>query len=133
MERGFDLVSGGTDNHLMLVDLRNKRRADRQGRRRRAGPRIITVNKNTVPGEQRSPFVTSGIRIGTAALTTRGMRQAEMRQIGDWIAEVLEDAANEEVARRVSGKVTRAVRGVPAVPAVPARTRRLHERHRPGR
>ncbi len=96
MERGFHLVSGGTDNHLMLVDLRPSH-AELTGKEaeaalERAG---ITVNKNTVPGETRSPFVTSGLRIGTPALTTRGMKEPEMVRIAGWISEVLSASADE--------------------------------------
>ncbi|NJD17757.1 MAG: serine hydroxymethyltransferase [Gemmatimonadetes bacterium] len=88
--RGFRLVSGGTDNHLMLVDLRPSH-PDLSGKDAEAALEAagITVNKNTVPGETRSPFVTSGLRIGTPALTTRGMREAEMERIAGWIAQVL--------------------------------------------
>lgn len=88
---GFHLVSGGTDNHLLLVDLRPSHDEltgkDAERALEDAG---ITVNKNTVPGETRSPFVTSGLRIGTPALTSRGMGEAEMQQIARWIAKVLE-------------------------------------------
>lgn len=88
MERGMKLVSDGTDNHLMLVDLgescSGKEAEDALGRA------AITVNKNTVPGEKRSPFVTSGIRIGTPAMTTRGVGEAESRQIADWIVDAIE-------------------------------------------
>jgi glycine hydroxymethyltransferase len=95
---GFHLVSGGTDNHLLLVDLRPSHPEltgkDAEAALEAAG---MTMNKNTVPGETRSPFVTSGLRIGTPALTTRGLGQAEMRQIADWVAEVL--AAPGERAR----------------------------------
>jgi glycine hydroxymethyltransferase len=105
MEHGFNIVSGGTDTHLMLLDLRN--RADLSGKmaEEALGRASITVNKNTVPGEQRSPFVTSGIRIGTAAMTTRGMKEAEMQRIGDWIADVLNDYTSEPVTKRVSTQV----------------------------
>jgi glycine hydroxymethyltransferase len=98
---GFHLVSGGTDNHLLLVDLRPSH-PDLTGRDAEAALEAagITVNKNTVPRETRSPFVTSGLRIGTPALTTRGMAEAQMAQIADWMAEVLE-APGE--ARRISG------------------------------
>ncbi|HLU24309.1 MAG TPA: serine hydroxymethyltransferase [Longimicrobiales bacterium] len=101
LERGFDLVSGGTDNHLVLMDLRNREITgkDAEEALERAG---ITVNKNTVPGETRSPFVTSGVRIGTAALTTRGMGPEEMRRIGGWIADVLSAPDSEAVIERVS-------------------------------
>jgi glycine hydroxymethyltransferase len=87
---GFHLVSGGTDNHLLLVDLRPSHPdltgKDAETALEAAG---ITVNKYTVPGESRSPFVTSGLRIGTPALTTRGMGEGQMTQVADWIAEVL--------------------------------------------
>jgi glycine hydroxymethyltransferase len=88
---GFGLVSGGTDNHLLLVDLR-KSHEDLTGKDAEAAleAAAITVNKNTVPGETRSPFVTSGLRIGTPALTSRGMREPQMAQIADWIAHVLD-------------------------------------------
>jgi glycine hydroxymethyltransferase len=106
MERGFHLVSGGTDNHLMLVDLRPSHPElpgkDAEAALEAAG---ITVNKNTVPGETRSPFVTSGLRIGTPALTTRGMREGEMRRIGDWIRQVLEAPADETIQQRVRDEV----------------------------
>ncbi|HXS82700.1 MAG TPA: serine hydroxymethyltransferase [Methylomirabilota bacterium] len=87
--RGFDLVSGGTDNHLMLVDLRRSGLTGKVAEEalHRVG---ITVNKNAVPGDPQKPWVTSGIRIGTAALTTRGMGVPEMRTIAGWIARVLE-------------------------------------------
>lgn len=87
---GFHLVSGGTDNHLILVDLRPSHAEltgkDAEQALEAAG---ITMNKNTVPGETRSPFVTSGLRIGTPALTTRGMREPEMGRIADWVAHIL--------------------------------------------
>ncbi len=89
--RGFQPVSGGTDNHLLLIDLR-KSHEDLTGKVAEEALEAagITVNKNTVPGETRSPFVTSGLRIGTPALTTRGMKESEMERIAGWIAHVLE-------------------------------------------
>lgn len=104
LERGFDLVSGGTDNHLLLMDLRNRELTgkDAEEALERAG---ITVNKNTVPGETRSPFVTSGVRIGTAALTTRGMGTEEMRRVGGWIADVLSTPDSDSVIERVAREV----------------------------
>ena len=91
---GFDLVSGGTDNHLMLVDLNNKDITGKECEKllEKAG---ITVNKNTVPKETRSPFVTSGIRIGTPALTTRGMGVVEMKKIAGWIDRAVTSRNNE--------------------------------------
>jgi glycine hydroxymethyltransferase len=106
-ELGFHLVSGGTDNHLMLVDLRPSHPdlpgKDAEGALEAAG---ITVNKNTVPGETRSPFVTSGLRIGTPALTTRGMKEPEMERIAAWIARVLAAPRDEAVIEGVRGEVS---------------------------
>ena len=92
-EAGYDLVSGGTDNHLMLVDLTNKdiTGKDAEIALDTAG---ITVNKNTVPFETRSPFVTSGVRLGSAALTTRGMKQDHMRTVAQFIVTALEKRDN---------------------------------------
>ncbi len=94
MDAGFNLVSGGTDNHLMLIDLTNK---DVTGKDVEIAldKAAITVNKNTVPFETRSPFVTSGIRLGTPALTTRGMREEEMSKVAGWIADVVANIDNE--------------------------------------
>lgn len=94
MERGYDIVSGGTDNHLVLVSFLNKPFSgkDADAALGRAG---ITVNKNTVPGETRSPFVTSGVRIGSPALTSRGMKEKEFELIANRIADVLDDIENE--------------------------------------
>jgi glycine hydroxymethyltransferase len=107
MGRGLKLVSDGTDNHLMLVDLRPSHPElsgkDAEHALEAAG---VTVNKNTVPGETRSPFVTSGLRIGTPALTTRGLGKGEMEQISQWIVQVLDDHTNESLIRRVRGEVT---------------------------
>jgi glycine hydroxymethyltransferase len=100
MERGFRLVSGGTDNHLILLDLSDSELSGKDAEAALEAARI-TTNKNTVPGEKRSPFVTSGVRLGTAALTSRGMDQADMRRIGGWMADVLEAPTDEAVRRRV--------------------------------
>ena len=113
MEHGYDLVSGGTDNHLVLMDLRNKGELTGKAAEAALERARITSNKNTVPGEQRSPFVTSGVRLGTAALTTRGMGQAEMRTIGGWIAEVLDAYEDEAVAARVAAGVAELCEGFP--------------------
>jgi glycine hydroxymethyltransferase len=95
MKRGYDIVSGGTDNHLVLVSFLNKPFSGKEADAAlgRAG---ITVNKNTVPGETRSPFVTSGVRIGSPALTSRGMKEAEFERIANKIADVLDDIENVE-------------------------------------
>jgi glycine hydroxymethyltransferase len=96
-EHGLHLVSGGTDNHLLLIDLRPSH-PDLTGKDAEAALEAagMTVNKNTVPGETRSPFVTSGLRMGTPALTTRGMGESEMAQIGRWILKILEAPADRE-------------------------------------
>jgi glycine hydroxymethyltransferase len=104
MERGFKLVSDGTDTHLMLVDLRNRGMTGKDAERA-LGVADITVNKNTVPGETQSPFVTSGIRIGTPAVTTRGMGESEMRTIAELIDEALGAPADASVAARVKRRV----------------------------
>jgi glycine hydroxymethyltransferase len=98
--RGYRIVSGGTDTHLMLVDVFSKGINGKQAEQAldRAG---ITVNKNTIPFDQNPPFTPSGIRIGTPALTTRGMKEAEMQAIGTWITEVLDRVDDESVQRRV--------------------------------
>ncbi len=103
MERGFQLVSGGTDTHLILVDLQDRGELTGKDAERALDAAAITVNKNTVPGESRSPFVTSGLRVGTSALTSRGMAEPEMVRVADWIADVLEgpdDADRHEEIRR---------------------------------
>jgi glycine hydroxymethyltransferase len=104
MNRGFRLVSGGTDTHLMLVDLTDRDITGKEAEEalEKAG---ITVNKNTIPFETRSPFVTSGIRVGTPAVTSRGMREDEMGRIGDMIADVLEDIKNERLITKIESEV----------------------------
>ena len=103
---GLHLVSGGTDTHLILLDLRGSHE-DLTGKDAEAALEAsgITVNKNTVPGETRSPFVTSGLRIGTPALTSRGMKEAEMKRIAGWISQVLESPSNESLILRIRGEV----------------------------
>jgi len=95
VKSGFELVSGGTDNHLMLLDL-SKRDVSGKDAEAALGKALITVNKNTVPGEKRSPFVTSGIRLGSPAMTSRGLGEAEFKRIGEIIAEVLTDPNDEK-------------------------------------
>jgi glycine hydroxymethyltransferase len=106
VEHGFGLVSGGTDNHLVLVDLRSSH-ADLSGKEAEQALEAarITVNKNTVPGESRSPFVTSGLRLGTPALTARGMKEAEMIRIADWIEHVLAAPSDDDRIAKVRNEV----------------------------
>ena len=103
---GLHLVSGGTDTHLILIDLRDSHE-DLTGKDAEAALEAsgITVNKNTVPGETRSPFVTSGLRIGTPALTSRGMKEPEMKRIAGWISQALESPYNESRILRIRGEV----------------------------
>jgi glycine hydroxymethyltransferase len=104
MANGIRLVSGGTDNHLMLLDLTDQGITGLEAETA-LGKAAITVNKNTIPNETKSPFVTSGLRIGTPAITSRGMKEAEMRLIGAWIASVIKDIKNEKNIKDVHGKV----------------------------
>ncbi len=101
---GFRIVAAGTDTHLMLVDVFTKKVTGRQAQEtlERAS---ITVNKNAIPFDANPPAVASGIRVGTPAVTTRGMKEAEMRQIASWIAEVLRNLDDESTIQRVRGQV----------------------------
>lgn len=103
-QAGFDLVSGGTDNHLILIDLSSKNVTgkDAEAALDKAG---ITVNKNTVPFETKSPFVTSGVRLGTPALTTRGMKPEHMEKIVAWIIDAVDNHENDERLNRISREV----------------------------
>jgi glycine hydroxymethyltransferase len=103
-QQGYKLVADGTDTHLLLVDLRNTELTGKEAEEA-LGRARITVNKNTVPFETRSPFVTSGIRIGTPALTTRGMGTGEMKRIGAWIGDILRHPDDESLASRVREEV----------------------------
>ena len=109
---GFYLVSGGTDTHLMLVNLNNKDLTgkDAEGALEKAG---ITVNKNTVPFETRSPFVTSGIRIGTPAVTSRGLKENEMKTIGKWINDVIGNKDDENFLNKVKSEVKELCKSFP--------------------
>jgi glycine hydroxymethyltransferase len=116
MQRGYDIVSGGTDNHLLLVDLRNRNLTGKVAEQSldKAG---ITVNKNTVPRETQSPFVTSGIRIGTPAVTTRGMKEPEMERIAGLIERVLAAPDDDSVCKKVRAEVRELTGGFPLYPA----------------
>jgi glycine hydroxymethyltransferase len=110
MDNGFKLVSGGTDNHLILVDLTDKDITGKEAEEA-LGRVGITVNKNTIPGETRSPFVTSGIRIGTPAVTTRGMKEKEMEKIGELIIETLNNIGNESKYKQIKEEVEKLCEG----------------------
>jgi glycine hydroxymethyltransferase len=113
LERGFDLVSGGTDNHLILIDLTSKGVPGKKAARAldRAG---IELNYNSVPFDPRKPFDPSGIRIGTPAVTSRGMREPEMARIADWMARVVAAPEDEALAGLVAGEVREVCRAFPA-------------------
>ena len=105
-ERGYRIVSGGTDNHLFLLSLVDRELSGKAAEHalEQAG---ITTNKNTIPFETRSPFQASGVRLGTPAVTTRGMKEAEMAEIADMISEVLKDIKNVDAAHSVRERVKR--------------------------
>jgi glycine hydroxymethyltransferase len=104
IERGYKVVSGGTDDHLFLVDLIAKGITGKDADAA-LGRANITVNKNTVPNDPQSPFVTSGIRVGTPAVTTRGFKEAEVRTLANWMCDVMDDIGNATVIERVRGQV----------------------------
>ena len=117
VKTGFNLVSGGSDNHLILIDVRNK------GLTGKAAEKVldtvhITVNKNTVPNETESPFVTSGIRLGTAALTTRGMKDEEMRVIAQVMADALSNPDDEAVIADCNKRIAALCKAFPLYPEV---------------
>lgn len=118
IEQGFTLVSGGTDNHLILVDLTSKGVVgiDVQNACDSVG---ITLNKNTIPGETRSPFDPSGLRLGTPALTTRGMQEDDMRRIGKWIRRVVDNVADPAGLAAIRTEITAFASTFP-VPGIPA-------------
>jgi len=103
-ERGFKIVSGGTDNHLFLIDLIDKNITGKEAEAA-LGEAFITVNKNTVPNEPRSPFVTSGLRMGTPAITTRGFKEADVTELSGWICDILDDVNNKQVIADIKQKV----------------------------
>jgi len=119
VDLGYQVVSGGTDNHLMLIDLRNK------GVTGKAAEQAlvmadITINKNMVPYDDKSPFVTSGIRIGTSAITTRGLKDDACLQLVEWIDAIISDHENEAKIKSVKEKVNRLMKAYPLYPTITA-------------
>ena len=106
VKRGYSIISGGTDNHMMLIDLRSKS-DELTGKlaEKTLEKCEITINKNTVPFETRSPFVTSGIRLGTSAITTRGLKESDMETLANWIDKALTNHENEEMLNEIKGEV----------------------------
>ena len=111
-KKGFRIVTGGTDTHLFLIDLTDTCLTGKEAEEA-LGRAAITVNKNTIPRETRSPFITSGIRLGTPCVTTRGMKENEMCQIADWIAEVLKDVNNTGRQSEIAEEVTKLCKQFP--------------------
>jgi glycine hydroxymethyltransferase len=112
VNKGYHIISGGTDNHMMLIDLRNKNVSGKDAEQALVKA-DITVNKNMVPFDDKSPFVTSGIRVGTAAITTRGLKVEDMAAIVDLIDEVIENYENETILQAVKVKVNKMMKGKP--------------------
>ncbi|HDV4998073.1 TPA: serine hydroxymethyltransferase [Escherichia coli] len=112
LERGYKVVSGGTDNHLFLVDLVDKNLTGKEADAA-LGRANITVNKNSVPNDPKSPFVTSGIRVGTPAITRRGFKEAEAKELAGWMCDVLDSINDEAVIERIKGKVLDICAGYP--------------------
>ena len=104
MDRGIDVVRGSTDNHIVLMDLRSHEITGKDSEAA-LGKANITVNKNTVPNDPQSPFVTSGIRLGTAAITTRGFKEEQTEQLSNWICDVVLDLDNHEKIKKIKGEV----------------------------
>ncbi len=124
MDKGFRLTSGGTDNHLMLIDLRQSEVTGKVAQETLDQARS-TVNKNTVPFETRSPFVTSGIRIGTPAVTSRGMKEKEMATIADFIWRALDHVGDDSALRSISDEVRDFCKNFPVYPHRMAKSREL--------
>ncbi|WP_026449803.1 serine hydroxymethyltransferase [Aequorivita capsosiphonis] len=112
MDKGYDVVSGGTDTHVMLIDLRNKNLSGKEAEEA-LGKADITVNKNMVPFDDRSPFVTSGIRVGTAAVTTRGLVEKDMGKIVDLVDEVISNRDDDAKLESIAEKVNEMMSGLP--------------------
>ncbi|MDE1984465.1 MAG: serine hydroxymethyltransferase, partial [Gammaproteobacteria bacterium] len=116
IKRGYNIVSGGTDDHLFLMDLiaRNITGKDADAALHQAN---ITVNKNAVPNDPRPPMVTSGLRIGTPAATTRGLKETEIRELAGWMADILDDLGNQKTIARVKDQVLALCKKFPVYPA----------------
>ena len=113
--KGYNIVSGGTDNHLLLIDLRNKNISGKKAENTLVHA-DITINKNMVPFDDKSPFITSGIRVGVPAVTTRGLKEQHMGQIADWLDRVLMNADNEQVIATVRGEINEFMKAFPLYP-----------------
>ena len=115
LKREYTIVSGGTDNHLILIDLRNKNISGKEAENALVRAEI-TVNKNMVPFDDKSPFITSGIRVGTPAITTRGFSEAQVKLLGGWIVKVLKNPKDDGVKSKVKKEVVDLCREFPVYP-----------------
>jgi glycine hydroxymethyltransferase len=115
LNKNYDIVSGGTDNHLLLIDLRNKGISGKKAENTLVKA-DITINKNMVPYDDKSPFVTSGIRVGVPALTTRGLTESHMGMIVDWIDTILTDTDNESKIITVKQEINQFMEGFTLYP-----------------
>ena len=118
LEKGYDIVSGGTDNHLLLIDLRNKNISGKKAENTLVKA-DITINKNMVPFDDKSPFITSGIRVGVAAMTTRGFKEGDMQHVVNWLDRVLMSPDDESVIAAVKGEVNEFMNAYPLYPGKP--------------
>ncbi|MFT4801529.1 MAG: glycine hydroxymethyltransferase, partial [Flavobacteriaceae bacterium] len=110
--KGYDIISGGTDNHMLLIDLRNKNITGKEAEEALVKA-DITVNKNMVPFDDKSPFITSGIRVGTPAITTRGLVEADIKTVVDLVDEVIMNFNDEEKLETIAEKVNKLMAGRP--------------------
>jgi glycine hydroxymethyltransferase len=117
VNRGYQIISGGTDNHLMLIDLRNKNLTGKKAQET-LDKAHITLNKNAVPFDDKSPFVTSGIRVGVPAITTRGMQESDMENVVDLIDKVLMNADDEKIINNVKEEVQSLMYNFPLYPEI---------------
>jgi len=116
MQRGYKIVSNGTDDHLMLIDLIEKKITGKDAEAA-LGQAYITTNKNAVPNDPQSPFVTSGLRIGTPAITTRGFKEKESEQVANWICDILDDMQNTAKINEIKNAVVDLCRRFPVYAA----------------
>jgi glycine hydroxymethyltransferase len=115
VEKGYNIISGGTDNHLMLIDLRNKNLTGKKAQET-LDKAHITLNKNAVPFDDKSPFVTSGIRVGVPAVTTRGMKEAHMQTVVDYVDKVLMNIDDTSIVNSVANDVYEFMKQFPLYP-----------------
>jgi glycine hydroxymethyltransferase len=119
LEKGYHIISGGTDNHLLLIDLRNKNISGKKAENTLVKA-DITVNKNMVPFDDKSPFITSGIRVGVPAITTRGLKEPDMQQIVNWLDRALSSPDDEHALQTIRGEVNEMMEGFPLYPELKA-------------